>query len=95
MDELAREANLPVRNVRPEDTSTTIIDTRWSFPETLRQISEWTKEMSEDVFQRGSIVEKFVYAFTLFMVAGPGEAVNQAWCSEAIDKVEGWLINLM
>lgn len=93
--DILQEATMPVRPVHLKNTSSSIEDVTWSLPETLTEISEWTRKMSEDVFEMGSVIEKFVYVYSLVMVAGPGGAVDDPWCHKAIEHVKGWLIHLM
>lgn len=57
-------------------------------------MEEWTLEMSEDLFKRGSIVELFVYVYGLYMSAGWADVLPE-WSKDAIKKTSEWLSNLM
>lgn len=89
------EEAMTIPPVHLKTASSLIKDARWSLPQTLTEISEWTKQMSEDLFQTGSVIEKFVYVYSLVMVAGPDGVVNKEWCLKAIEDVKGWLFHLM
>ena len=68
---------------------------RWARVEVIQGMRGWTREMDAEKFARGQLVDKFVWTYSLYMVAGYGEAGRKKWISMAVVQTSDWLRDAM
>jgi len=56
----------------------------------------WFKEMKADIWEGGSVVDKFVWTYCFYMLAASHvHAGKQPWLTAAVKSTERWLATSM
>ncbi|KIJ33925.1 hypothetical protein M422DRAFT_264063 [Sphaerobolus stellatus SS14] len=58
----------------------------WAVKVVKEEMCGWVQEMDETQFQRGCVVEIFLWTYAVFMMNGPGKAGKAEWCREACQQ---------
>ena len=95
MDGVAKEAYKRNRGIDPLELYDPIELESWFMVNTIKGVHEWTTEMSEDFWMRGCIVERFLYVYALYMIAGEARQIKKEWCIRAVKDAVGWLERAM
>jgi len=91
VDAVAKEAYVRSRGIDPLELFDPVELSSWSHKQALEGVREWATEMSEEFWLRGCVVERFLYAYAVYMVAGEGRQIQMEWCFSAINDLLGWL----
>ncbi|KIJ52327.1 hypothetical protein M422DRAFT_243121 [Sphaerobolus stellatus SS14] len=86
------------RVVRGDQEGHTVITTHkreWSKSVSVVLVKNWTDQMDEGSFPRGSTIEKFQFIYAVAMVNWWGESEAQQWCKGSAGKLEDWLASLI
>ncbi|KIJ25937.1 hypothetical protein M422DRAFT_273029 [Sphaerobolus stellatus SS14] len=83
-----------VRPMQPEDFGVPYADEVWSKSEVTEGMEAWSKGMTRHKFDQGSVVEVFVWAYLIYMVAGPGGKSAVGWCMDVVNNTAEWLLEL-
>ena len=94
VDRVAEHAALRVRGCKLENIALPQEHTLWSMRSSVKAMEEWTSEMSEHVFHRGSVLERFVYVFSVYMTSGWADEELE-WCKDAVKATADWMSNFM
>ncbi|KIJ52766.1 hypothetical protein M422DRAFT_43115 [Sphaerobolus stellatus SS14] len=93
--QVALEAQLRSRRVKPQHLLANFLPELWSGANVIDEIRRWVLSMNEDIFAQGSVVERFLWTFTVHMVAGPGKQGGTDWCKGAVNATTEWLGHLI
>ncbi|KIJ48814.1 hypothetical protein M422DRAFT_247174 [Sphaerobolus stellatus SS14] len=66
----------------------------WAVKVVKEEMCGWVQEMDETQFQRGCVVEIFLWTYAVFMMNGPGKAGKAEWCREACQQTCVWLLRM-
>lgn len=94
IEEVGEHAAIRVRSGKPKNLALPQNRTIWSMRSALQAMREWTTEMSQDMFTRGSVVERFTYVYGLYMISGWADEEYQ-WCKDAVKDTVEWMSRLM
>jgi hypothetical protein len=91
-----QEALLTERGSKPRDLVFSLLDDDcWTEANLIAGLRRWIESMTEDVFNQGSIVDKSVYVYCMYMVIGHGCIDNHGWAVKGLHNVIGWLDRLL
>ncbi|KIJ29413.1 hypothetical protein M422DRAFT_269250 [Sphaerobolus stellatus SS14] len=91
---IAEVAALRTREVEPWELAVQYVGKNWAVKVIKEEMCGWVQEMDETQFQRGCVVEIFLWTYTVFMMNGPGKAGKAEWCREACQQTCVWLLRM-
>ncbi|KIJ36439.1 hypothetical protein M422DRAFT_261178 [Sphaerobolus stellatus SS14] len=92
MQEIGKDAGWRERKVEPWFLAVRHDPKNWRRKSVHREMAEWIRGMDHSLFERGSVVEIFLWTYTLFMLSGAGKAGKKDWCVEAVRNTCAWLL---
>ncbi|KIJ48957.1 hypothetical protein M422DRAFT_66297 [Sphaerobolus stellatus SS14] len=92
--DVADETVLRRRKVEPIDLCVPISPDAWNSTKAtfVAEMREWMMEMDWSLFTRGSVCEKFVWAYVMFMMCGRGGLGRADWWQEMGRNTCVWLL---
>lgn len=63
----------------------------WAQIGVIQAIRSWIRGMTAAKFAAGSLIDKFVWTYSVYMTAGYSDVGIKAWLSQAIQNTEVWL----
>ncbi|KIJ52941.1 hypothetical protein M422DRAFT_242905 [Sphaerobolus stellatus SS14] len=91
---IAEVAALCTREVEPWELAVQYVGENWVVKVVKEEMCGWVQEMDETQFQRGYVVEIFLWTYAVFMMNGPGKAGKAEWCREACQQTCVWLLRM-
>ncbi|KIJ47038.1 hypothetical protein M422DRAFT_249345 [Sphaerobolus stellatus SS14] len=89
--EISKDAQLRERNVEPEHLCVRYSSSNWTRSTVIKEVKAWCQSMDESTFNNGSVVERFLWTYSVHMMSGMGQG-EEAWCIEATTKGCEWLL---
>ena len=90
-----RQACQRQRSHELEDIVVTIDIGRWKMMPVIQGMRTWVREMSATKFASGSVLDKFVWTYSLYMTAGYADIGMKAWLNKALHDTGEWLRDSM
>ncbi|KIJ29011.1 hypothetical protein M422DRAFT_269622 [Sphaerobolus stellatus SS14] len=90
--EIAVDAGLREREVEPWYFAVRHDPENWSRQQVKEEMQEWIKEMNETLYMRGSIVEKFLWCYGLYMLKRATKASMGHLFDRMIEQTCLWLL---
>ncbi|KIJ32292.1 hypothetical protein M422DRAFT_265974 [Sphaerobolus stellatus SS14] len=91
VDEISKDAQLRERNVEPEHLCVRHSSSNWTLSTVIKEVKAWCQSMDEGTFNNGSVVERFLWTYSVHMMSEMGQG-EEAWCIEATTKGCEWLL---
>jgi hypothetical protein len=88
-------AFLARRGHQEADMAESYDDENWERPAVTKAVKAWVTDMTAETFAAGGVAERFLFCYTVFMIAGAGKQSDEEWCDEAIHKTKQWLCHMM
>ncbi|KIJ26895.1 hypothetical protein M422DRAFT_271993 [Sphaerobolus stellatus SS14] len=92
---LSVDSCITVRGDQEGHTVITTYEREWSKSVSVVLVKNWTDEMDEGSFSRGSTIETFQFIYAVAMVNWWGDSEAQQWCKGSAGKLEDWLASLI
>lgn len=79
---------------RSHDRASLVVDFHmgeWAKIEVIQAMRSWVRGMTAAKFAAGSLIDKFVWTYSVYMMAGYSNVGVKAWLNQAIQDTEVWL----
>jgi len=94
IDSISKQARLKARSFEHIHLCVRETDSSWSLPHVVKGMEVWCRNITEEIFYGSSVIEQFVWVYSLHMVHGFGGLKAADWCEAAVTETVLWLRTL-
>jgi len=67
------------------------VDVTWENKAVQEGMKKWVAEMNTEAFHKGSVVDRSVWTYSVYMLKGYSKHVRGDWLTKAVNNTEKWL----
>jgi len=67
----------------------------WAQMSVIDAVRVWAHEMNAEKFNQGTLTDKFVWTYSVYMIAGFSKIGTKAWITRAVKDTGTWLRTAM
>ncbi|KIJ36031.1 hypothetical protein M422DRAFT_51235 [Sphaerobolus stellatus SS14] len=86
VDDIAQCAGKQVRLIQTHNFGVPYLEEQWATPEIRKEVQAWVKDEASLDMTNASVLDVFLWMYSLFMISSHGGESESAWCKKAIQK---------